>query len=97
LLRPKGRLTFLGRPLRSEPGFALRATLGEMPVNKMRLAALAAGAMLLAACGPRNSRPGTAEVYVADVIQRDVPIYMEVVGQTKGSQTSRSGRAWRAI
>lgn len=26
------------------------------------------------------------EVYVADVVQRDVPVYMEVVGQTKGSQ-----------
>jgi len=26
------------------------------------------------------------EVYVADVVQRDVPVYMELVGQTKGSQ-----------
>jgi len=56
-------------------------------VNKMRLAALAAGAMLLAACGPKEqAAPAPPEVYVADVIQRDVPIYMEVVGQTKGSQ-----------
>jgi membrane fusion protein, multidrug efflux system len=26
------------------------------------------------------------EVYVADVVQRDVPVYLELVGQTKGSQ-----------
>ena len=56
-------------------------------MNKMRLAALAAGAMLLAACGPKEqAAPAPPEVYVADVIQHDVPIYMEVVGQTKGSQ-----------
>lgn len=30
--------------------------------------------------------PPAPEVYVADVVQRDVPIYMEFVGQTQGSQ-----------
>ena len=34
--------------------------------------------------GPQG--PAVPEVYVADVLQRDVPVYMEVVGQTKGSQ-----------
>jgi membrane fusion protein (multidrug efflux system) len=40
-----------------------------------------------AGCG-KEAPPAAAapEVYVADVKERDVPIYMEVVGQTKGSQ-----------
>jgi hypothetical protein len=25
-------------------------------------------------------------VYVADVVQKDVPVYLELVGQTRGSQ-----------
>jgi membrane fusion protein (multidrug efflux system) len=33
--------------------------------------------------GPAAAPP---EVYVADVVQRDVPVYMELVGQTRGSQ-----------
>jgi membrane fusion protein (multidrug efflux system) len=33
--------------------------------------------------GPSGAPP---EVYVADVVQRDVPVYLELVGQTKGSQ-----------
>jgi membrane fusion protein, multidrug efflux system len=33
--------------------------------------------------GPAGAAP---EVYVADVVQRDVPVYLELVGQTKGSQ-----------
>jgi membrane fusion protein (multidrug efflux system) len=38
--------------------------------------------------GCKKEAPAGAapEVYVADVIQRDVPVYMELVGQTKGSQ-----------
>jgi len=49
------------------------------------LPALLAGAA--AGCA-KEAPPAAAapEVYVADVTQRDVPIYMEVVGQTKGSQ-----------
>jgi len=34
--------------------------------------------------GPQG--PAAPEVYVADVVQRDVPVYLELVGQTKGSQ-----------
>jgi membrane fusion protein (multidrug efflux system) len=34
--------------------------------------------------GPQG--PAAPEVYVADVVQRDVPVYTELVGQTKGSQ-----------
>ncbi len=30
--------------------------------------------------------PPHPEVYVADVVQQDVPVYMELVGQTRGSQ-----------
>jgi membrane fusion protein (multidrug efflux system) len=33
--------------------------------------------------GPSGAAP---EVYVADVVQKDVPVYLELVGQTKGSQ-----------
>jgi membrane fusion protein (multidrug efflux system) len=38
-------------------------------------------------CSKKDGPAGAApEVYVADVVQRDVPVYMELVGQTKGSQ-----------
>jgi len=38
-------------------------------------------------CGKKEAPAGAPpEVYVADVVQKDVPIYMELVGQTKGSQ-----------
>jgi membrane fusion protein (multidrug efflux system) len=44
-------------------------------------------AILLSACsGEDATGPAVPEVYVAEVIQKDVPIYMEVVGQTRGSQ-----------
>ena len=38
-------------------------------------------------CGKKEA-PASAppEVYVADVVQKDVPVYMELVGQTRGSQ-----------
>jgi membrane fusion protein (multidrug efflux system) len=44
-------------------------------------------ATALASCS-REEAPAAAppEVYVADVVQKDVPIYMEIVGQTRGSQ-----------
>jgi membrane fusion protein, multidrug efflux system len=46
---------------------------------------------LLAAAAPgctKREAPTAAapEVYVANVVQRDVPVYMEIVGQTRGSQ-----------
>jgi len=44
-------------------------------------------ATLATGCGNKEAPAGTPpEVYVADVVQKDVPIYMELVGQTKGSQ-----------
>lgn len=57
----------------------------------LRLALLACLPVLLGgvATGCAKQAPPVAsapEVYVADVAQRDVPIYMEVVGQTKGAQ-----------
>ncbi len=44
-------------------------------------------AMVLVGCSKQEA-PAVAvpEVYVAEVVQQDVPIYMEIVGQTRGSQ-----------
>jgi membrane fusion protein (multidrug efflux system) len=42
------------------------------------------GLLGCAKAGPQG--PMVPEVYVADVVQRDVPVYLELVGQTKGSQ-----------
>jgi len=54
-------------------------------VRKMILTLGAAAAMV--ACGGKETPAGAPpEVYVADVVQKDVPVYMELVGQTKGSQ-----------
>jgi membrane fusion protein (multidrug efflux system) len=49
---------------------------------------LALGLVVLGACdrGPAKGAAAAPEVYVADVVQRDVPVYLELVGQTKGSQ-----------
>jgi len=46
------------------------------------------GLVATAVTGCKKEAPAGAppEVYVADVVQKDVPIYMELVGQTKGSQ-----------
>jgi membrane fusion protein (multidrug efflux system) len=49
-------------------------------------ALLAVSALGLAACKEAAQQAGPPEVYVAEVVQRDVPVYMEVVGQTRGSQ-----------
>jgi membrane fusion protein, multidrug efflux system len=55
-----------------------------------RLALLACLPALLgaAAAGCAKQAPPAAvpEVYVADVVQKDVPVYLEIVGQTRGSQ-----------
>ena len=38
-------------------------------------------------CGKKEAPAGAPpEVYVADVVQRDVPVYLELVGQTRGFQ-----------
>jgi membrane fusion protein (multidrug efflux system) len=56
-------------------------------VKEMTIVALGAAALVTVACGPKEQVAGPPpEVYVADVVQKDVPIYMELVGQTKGSQ-----------
>ena len=44
-------------------------------------------AIATASCGKTEAPAGAPpEVYVADVVQKDVPIYTELVGQTRGSQ-----------
>jgi membrane fusion protein, multidrug efflux system len=53
-----------------------------------RLAALGAVAALGAACGepPAAVAPPPPDVYVMPVVQKDVPTYLELVGQTRGFQ-----------
>jgi membrane fusion protein (multidrug efflux system) len=49
----------------------------------------AAFASLLALCGcpgKEAAPPAPAEVVVTEAVQKDVPVYLELVGQTKGSQ-----------
>jgi len=50
--------------------------------------ALGAVAIVTAACGekPAPPPPPPTEVYTADVVQRDVPVYIDLVGQTVGYQ-----------
>lgn len=52
---------------------------------------LTASSLALSGCGEKKSQeqraqPPPPEVSVMEVIQRDVPIYVELVGQTRGSQ-----------
>ena len=56
--------------------------------RKTTLLAVAAAAALGIACGepPAAVAPPPPEVYVAPVIQKDVPEYLELVGQTQGFQ-----------
>ena len=55
---------------------------------KARLVALAGMAALGAACAeaPEAAPPPPPEVYVMPVVQKDVPTYLELVGQTRGFQ-----------
>ena len=55
---------------------------------KARLVALAGIAALGAACAevPQAAPPPPPEVYVMPVVQKDVPTYLELVGQTRGFQ-----------
>ncbi len=57
-------------------------------MEKARLAAFAAAAALAAACGeaPVATPPPPPEVYVLPVVQKDVPTYLELVGQARGFQ-----------
>ena len=51
------------------------------------LVAVAMAAALSAACEkPAAVAPPPPEVYVATVVQQDVPVYLELVGQTQGFQ-----------
>jgi len=52
----------------------------------MRIVALAAAAVIGVACGKKEAPPPPpVEVKVAPVLQRDVPVYIDVLGQTRGS------------
>jgi membrane fusion protein (multidrug efflux system) len=56
---------------------------------KRALALALSGLLTTAAagCGKQEGPAGAPpDVYVADVVQRDVPVYTELVGQTRGSQ-----------
>ncbi len=54
----------------------------------MRIPTFALVALAAAACGekPAPPAPPPPEVLVASVVQRDVPVVLELVGQTKGSE-----------
>ena len=55
--------------------------------NRTALAALMMAAALGVACEePVTVAPPPPEVYVAEVVQKDVPVYLELVGQTSGFQ-----------
>lgn len=55
-------------------------------VHPTTLATLAA-ALALCGCPSKEAPPAPpVEVVVVEVVQKDVPVFMEVVGQTKGSQ-----------
>jgi membrane fusion protein (multidrug efflux system) len=55
-------------------------------VRPATFAALAA-ALALSGCSKKEAAaPPPVEVVVAEVVQKDVPVFMEMVGQTKGSQ-----------
>jgi membrane fusion protein (multidrug efflux system) len=57
-------------------------------MTKRTIAAAMIAAGSLAGCSepPPPAAPPPPEVYVAPVIQRDVPVYLELVGQAEGSQ-----------
>jgi membrane fusion protein (multidrug efflux system) len=55
---------------------------------KVGLVALAAAGAFAVGCGeaPQAVAPPPPEVYVMPVVQKDVPTYLELVGQTRGFQ-----------
>lgn len=56
-------------------------------MTSLRVVTVAILGTVLAGCsGGEPPAKAPPEVYVAEVIQQDVPIYMEIVGQTRGSQ-----------
>jgi membrane fusion protein (multidrug efflux system) len=55
--------------------------------NRSRIAVGLAAALILAACGKKEAvKAPPPEVYVAPVVVKDVPVPLELVGQTRGSQ-----------
>ena len=59
---------------------------GETLARKMGIAALGAAALIGVACGKEQAPPSPPpEVKVATVLHRDVPIYVEAIGETRGS------------
>ena len=55
--------------------------------HRSRIAVGLAAALILAACGKKEAaKAPPPEVYVAPVVAKDVPVPLELVGQTKGSQ-----------
>jgi membrane fusion protein (multidrug efflux system) len=57
------------------------------PERRLVPISLLAAALLAPGCGKKEAAaPPPPEVYVSPVVAKDVPIYMELVGQTRGSQ-----------
>jgi len=60
--------------------------MGADRLRTMLIAAIAASALTTACQKPAAVAPPPPEVYVAPVVQRDVPVYLDLVGQTQGYQ-----------
>ena len=62
--------------------------------GRAMLVALVMTAGLSVACEtpPPAAAPPPIEVYVTDVVQKDVPVYLDLVGQTEGRRTWKSAR-----
>src|SRR4029450_1498391 len=59
---------------------------GETPVRQVTIVALGVAALMGAACGKKEAPPPPPpNVKVATVVQRDVPVYVDAIGQTRGS------------
>ena len=60
----------------------------EADARRTMLATVALAAVLGLACEqpPPAAPPPPPEVYVTQVVQKDIPVYLELVGQTEGSQ-----------
>lgn len=57
------------------------------PLHRIGATLGLAAVLLTSACGKKEApKAATPEVYVAPVVAKDVPVYLEVVGQTRGSQ-----------